>query len=73
MTKDGYEIEQVIDGETVADVLDYVEYSPKKLVRNVEAWVTNSMKEGIITPEEGRQFLNNYRAGLYGYTYLERD
>lgn len=73
VTKDGYEIEQVIDGETVADVLDYVEYSPKKLVRNVEAWVTNSMKKGIISPEEGRQFLNNYRAGLYGYTYLERD
>ena len=73
VTKDGYEIDQLIDGETVADVLDYVEYNPKKLVRNVEAWVTNSMKKGIITPEEGRQFLNTYRAGLYGYTYLERD
>lgn len=73
VSKDGYDIEQVIDGETVADVLDYVEYSPKKLVRNVEAWVTNSMKKGIITPEEGRQFLNNYRSGLYGYTYFERD
>lgn len=73
VTIDGYEIDQLIDGETVADVLDYVEYNPKKLVRNVEAWVTNSMKKGIITPEEGRQFLNTYRAGLYGYTYLERD
>lgn len=73
VTKDGYEIDQLIDGETVADVLDYVEYNPKKLVRNVEAWVTASMKKGIITPEEGRQFLNTYRAGLYGYTYLERD
>lgn len=73
VTKDGYDIDQLIDGETVADVLDYVEYNPKKLVRNVEAWVTNSMKKGIITPEEGRQFLNTYRAGLYGYTYLERD
>lgn len=73
VTKDSYEIEQVIDGETVADVLDYVEYNPKKLVRNVETWVTSSMKKGIITPEEGRQFLNNYRSGLYGYTYLERD
>ena len=31
------------------------------------------MKRGVITPEEGRQFLNNYRSGLYGYTYLERD
>ena len=73
VSKDGYEIDQLIDGETVADVLDYVEYNPKKLVRNVEAWVTASMKKGIITPEEGRQFLNTYRVGLYGYTYLERD
>lgn len=73
LTKDGYEIAQVIDGEAVADVLDYVEYNPKKLVRNLESWVTTSMKRGAITPEEGRQFLNNYRAGLYGSTYLERD
>ncbi len=73
LTKDGYEIEQVVDGEPVADVLEYVEYSPKKLVRNLEAWVSASMKRGAITPEEGRQFLNNYRSGLYGITYLERD
>lgn len=73
LTKDGYEIDQVIDGEAVADVLDYVEYNPKKLVRNLETWVTACMKRGAITPEEGRQFLNNYRAGLYGSTYLERD
>ena len=44
LTKDGYEIAQIIDGEAVADVLDYVEYNPKKLVRNLEAWVTASMK-----------------------------
>lgn len=73
LTKDGYEIAQVIDGEAVADVLDYVEYNPKKLVRNLESWVTASMKRGAITPEEGRQFLNNYRSGLYGTCYLERD
>ena len=71
--KDGYEIEQIIDGETVAEVLDYVKYNPKKLVRNVETWVTRSMKSGKITPEEGREFLSNYRSGLYGYTYLEKD
>ncbi|MDE6534249.1 MAG: biosynthetic arginine decarboxylase [Muribaculaceae bacterium] len=71
--KERYHIEQVIDGEPVADVLDYVEYSPKKLVRNLETWVSASMKQGIISPEEGRQFLNNYKSGLYGITYLERD
>lgn len=73
VTDKGYDIEQVIDGEPVADVLDYVEYNPKKLVRNLETWVSRSMKNGVITPEEGRQFLNNYRSGLYGITYLERD
>ncbi|MDR0832971.1 MAG: biosynthetic arginine decarboxylase [Candidatus Symbiothrix sp.] len=72
VNKEDYQIEQIIDGETIADVLEYVEYSPKKLVRNVETWVTASMKAGKITVEEGREFLSNYRSGLYGYTYLEQ-
>jgi arginine decarboxylase len=71
--RDRYEIEKIIDGETVAEVLDYVQFDPKRLVRNVETWVTASMKAGKITPEEGREFLSNYRSGLYGYTYLEKD
>ncbi|MCM1022032.1 MAG: biosynthetic arginine decarboxylase [Muribaculaceae bacterium] len=71
--KDRYEIDQVIYGETVDEVLDYVQYNPKRLVRNVETWVTSSMKSGRISPEEGRDFLNKYRSGLYGYTYLEKD
>ena len=68
---DKYEIEKVIDGETVAEVLEYVQYSPKKLVRTMETWVTGSVKAGMITAEEGKEFLSNYRSGLYGYTYLE--
>jgi len=67
----GYEIDQVIDGETVAEVLDYVQYNAKKLVRTVETWVSSSVKSGYITAEEGKEFLSNYRSGLYGYTYLE--
>lgn len=67
----GYEIEQIIDGETVAEVLDYVQYNAKKLVRTVETWVTSAVKSGVITPEEGKEFLSTYRSGLYGYTYLE--
>jgi arginine decarboxylase len=67
----GYEIDQIIDGETVAEVLEYVQYNSKKMVRTVETWVTSSVKSGIITAEEGKEFLSNYRSGLYGYTYLE--
>ena len=71
VNNDKYEIEKIIDGETVAEVLEYVHYNPKKLVRTVETWVTGSMKAGMITAEEGKEFLSNYRSGLYGYTYLE--
>ena len=66
-----YKIEKTIDGETVADVLEYVQYDPKRLVRRLEAWVSKAVSEGKITPEEGKEFLANYRSGLYGYTYLE--
>ncbi|KOH46400.1 biosynthetic arginine decarboxylase [Sunxiuqinia dokdonensis] len=68
---DSYSIDQIIDGETVAEVLDYVQYNPKKMVRTVETWVTSSVKAGIISATEGKEFLSNYRSGLYGYTYLE--
>ncbi len=68
----GYVIDQVFNGETVDEVLDYVQYNPKKLVRRLEAWVAQSVSEGRITSSEGKNFLSNYRNGLYGYTYLER-
>ena len=54
--KDGsYHIDQIIDGD----------------VRQLEVWVAKSVKQGKISLEEGKEFLSNYRSGLYGYTYLE--
>jgi arginine decarboxylase len=70
--KDGsYNIDQIFDGETVEEVLEYVQYNPKKLVRQLETWVAKSVSKGRISVEEGRDFLSDYRSGLYGYTYLE--
>jgi arginine decarboxylase len=71
LTDKGYEVQQVIDGESVADVLDYVQFDAKKLVRTMEAWVSSSVKNKKITVQEGKEFLAIYRSGLYGYTYLE--
>lgn len=68
---DEYVVDKVIEGETVADVLEYVQFNPKRMARTVEVWVMSSVKKGTISPEEGREFLSNYRSGLYGYTYLE--
>lgn len=71
-SKDSYEITQVIDGETVAEVLDYVQFDAKKLVRNLEKRVSSAIARGAISAREGKEFLANYRSGLYGYTYLEQ-
>ena len=68
---DSFVIDQVIDGETVEDVLEYVGFEPKKMVRKIESWVNRSIKKNKITAQEGKEFLSNYKSGLYGYTYLE--
>ena len=68
---EGYSIDKTIGGETVADVLDYVQYDPGRLVQRLESWVEKAVAEGKITQAEGKEFLANYRTGLYGYTYLE--
>lgn len=49
-----YHIDQIIDGETVDEVLEYVQYNPKKLVRQLEQWVTKSVRQGKITLEEAQ-------------------
>ena len=61
---DGYTIDKTIDGETVADVLEYVQYDPKRLVRRLESWVSRAVNEGKITVEEGKEFISTYRAGF---------
>ena len=68
---DEYVIDKIIEGETIADVLDYVQFDHKRMVRAIEIWVAKSVKSGAISLEEGKEFISNYRAGLYGYTYLE--
>jgi arginine decarboxylase len=66
-----YRVQQIVEGETVADVLEYVQFNPKKLVRTMEQWVSASVKEGKISLAQGKEFLDMYRSGLFGYTYLE--
>ncbi|MCL2260698.1 MAG: biosynthetic arginine decarboxylase [Fibromonadales bacterium] len=69
--RDSYEIEKIIAGESVSDVLEYVNFSDKVLVRTMENWVKDAIQDGKISKQEGREFLSIYRSGLYGYTYLE--
>ena len=50
---------------------DYNNEILELLSLRVTADFQNKMKDGKISVEEGKEFLSNYRSGLYGYTYLE--
>jgi arginine decarboxylase len=60
-----------IDGDSVSDVLSYVEYEPQELLRRVRARAENAVREGRLTADDRRTILNAYEAGLRGYTYFE--
>lgn len=59
------------EGDSVADVLSYVEYNPKTLERNFRNFAENAVREGKITAAERKIILDAYKEGLNGYTYYE--
>ncbi|MDH4224821.1 MAG: biosynthetic arginine decarboxylase [Deltaproteobacteria bacterium] len=64
--------EQVIQGEKVSDVLDYVNFGEDDLLNRVDSQISRQIKAGNLTPEAGQAYRNLYRQGLDSYTYLER-
>ncbi len=60
-----------IKGDSVADVLTYVEYDPKELTARFRHFAEAAVAEGRITPQERRRILTAYEDGLRGYTYYE--
>ncbi|MDP9119903.1 MAG: biosynthetic arginine decarboxylase [Acidobacteriota bacterium] len=71
--REGYEIEGVINGDTVADVLKYVRYNRHDLVARVRQAAETALRAKRMTIEESRLLLRRYEEGLSGYTYLEQD
>ena len=64
-------LDHVIKGDTVKQVLDYVEFDAEVLVRKLRHDVELAVREGRITYEESGRLLEFYEEGLNGYTYLE--
>lgn len=62
-----------LDGDTVADVLSYVEYDPKKLEAMIKTKAEHAVREGRISAQMRRKIISAYAAGLRGYTYYETD
>lgn len=67
----GYRVEEVVYGDTVSDVLEYVDYQPNVLINSLRAQVEEAVRTERMSLEESRQLMQRYREALAAYTYLE--
>ncbi|MEX2264430.1 MAG: biosynthetic arginine decarboxylase [Bryobacteraceae bacterium] len=64
-------LETVIKGDTVREVLNYVQFRSDELVSALRRDVEKALREGRIGYEESGRLLRFYEEGMHGYTYLE--
>ncbi len=64
-------IEQVVEGDTVREVLSYVQYDTHYLRQRIRRECERAVASGRMTVAESRTLMRTYDAGLSGYTYLE--
>ncbi len=67
---DDYRVEHVVEGDSVTEVLSYVQYSKDDLVSRVRRAVEMALREKRITMAESGRFMRRYEEALDGYTYL---
>ncbi|MDK3155830.1 biosynthetic arginine decarboxylase [Kamptonema cortianum] len=70
MTPTGYQIEHVVKGDTMTEVLSYVQYDAEDLIESVRKQSEQALQEKRITLQESRRLMQNYEQSLRRYTYL---
>ncbi|QQE12126.1 biosynthetic arginine decarboxylase [Planctomycetota bacterium] len=66
-----WQIDEVIDGDTVGEVLQYVQYDAEELKRSIRNMTERAIREKRISLEEGKALRRFYESGLAGSTYLD--
>lgn len=67
-----YDFVREIQGDSIADVLNYVEYHPQSLLERFRNTAEQAVKSGRITVAARQQMLEAFSASLRGYTYFEK-
>jgi arginine decarboxylase len=68
LTDQGYEITDMVHGDTVTEVLNYVQFHASDLLATFRRKVANAKD---LSRQEANSFIADFVAGLEGYTYLE--
>ncbi len=71
LDENGGRLDTLIKGDTVREVLDYVEFDAEMLLGKLRTDVETAVRNGRIGYEGAGQLLRFYEDGLHGYTYLE--
>ena len=73
ITEDGnFEFMRELRGDSVADILSYVEYDPRRILEGLRKVAESAVRTGRIQPAERFSIMNAFEDGLRGYTYYER-
>tara|TARA_R110001599_G_scaffold145321_1_gene327561 strand:+ start:3702 stop:5648 length:1947 start_codon:yes stop_codon:yes gene_type:complete len=66
-----FEFAREFHGDSIADVLSYVEYEPKQLQENFRLVAEKAVRDGRISVAQRSQIVNAFKDSLHGYTYFE--
>jgi arginine decarboxylase len=70
LTPKGYQIDHVVKGDTMTEVLGYVQYNSEDMIESIRQQTEQALQEKRITLEESQLLLQNYEHSLSRYTYL---
>jgi arginine decarboxylase len=70
LTPKGYQIEHVVKGDTMSEVVSYVQYDSEDMVENMRQRCEKALEENRITLAESQRLLQTYEQSLRRYTYL---
>jgi len=74
LDEDGtYDVEHVVEGDEVSEVLSYVQYDSRALIEKVRRTIETAMRRGEISLEDSARLRKRYEQGLHEYTYLSHD
>ncbi|MCH7600140.1 MAG: biosynthetic arginine decarboxylase [Myxococcales bacterium] len=68
--EDGYTIDHIVEGDSVENVLAYVQYECQSLIEKVRQTIEGALRSNEISSEESARLLERYEQGLKEYTYL---
>ena len=71
LTPSGYHIEHVVKGDTMKEVLSYVQYDAESLIESIRRQTEAALQQNKITLSESQLLLQNYERSLSQYTYLQ--